>query len=60
MVRELERRLARLEPPPAERKIRYVWNDGQPDLAAQVAELEAQGFNVIVVGWAGRIGNARS
>ena len=59
-MRALEQRLARLEPAPTERATRFVWNNGQPDLAAEVAELRGQGFNVIVVGWAGRIGNARS
>ena len=47
------RRLIKLEPPDAERPLRIIWNDGSGTAQAEAEALEAQGFNVMVVGWLG-------
>lgn len=58
---QAKRRLARLEDCSSSRKpIRFLWNDGQPDIDRQEAQLIADGFDVIRVGWLGREEDAQS
>ena len=55
-MNSLIRRLMKLEPPETrERPIRIVWNDGSEAARAEAARLDAEGFNVTLVGWQGRM-----
>ena len=53
-MNSLLRRVLKLEPEPRERPLRIVWNDYTAAARAEAASLRAQGFEVMLVGWAGR------
>jgi hypothetical protein len=55
-MNSLLRRVVKLEPEPKERPLRIMWNDYTEASRAEAASLRAQGFKVMLVGWAGRNG----
>ncbi len=55
-MHRLARRLFNLERSRPDKRTRIVWNNHDEATADEVRRLEAQGFNVMLVGWMGRPG----